>query len=121
MSMIFRKLIKPEDLNAANTLFGGTLMAWIDEAASIYAMCQMQTKSIVTVKVSEMKFKKPARQGDVLEFFCSAVKFGKTSFTLRCEVDTKTIGSESTKNRIAECEIVFVAVNENGRPIAYER
>ena len=37
----YRKLVKPEDLNAANSLFGGTLMAWIDEACVLYAMCQM--------------------------------------------------------------------------------
>ena len=35
-----RKLIKPEDLNAGGTLFGGQLLKWIDEEAAIYAETQ---------------------------------------------------------------------------------
>jgi len=33
-----RKLIKPGDLNANNTLFGGTLLKWIDEEAGIFSV-----------------------------------------------------------------------------------
>ena len=36
-----RKLIKPEDLNSRETLFGGQLLKWIDEEAAIFAMCQL--------------------------------------------------------------------------------
>ena len=43
-----RKLIKPEDLNANNTLFGGKLLLWIDEEAAIFAMCKLDTKKLVT-------------------------------------------------------------------------
>jgi len=46
MSIKFRtrKLIKPEDLNGRNTLFGGGLLAWIDEECAIYCACQMKTR-----------------------------------------------------------------------------
>jgi len=37
MQFYSRKLIKPEDLNGRNTLFGGALLGWIDEEAGIYA------------------------------------------------------------------------------------
>ncbi len=41
-----RKLIKPEDLNAGHTLFGGQLLKWIDEEAAIYAMCQLNNRRV---------------------------------------------------------------------------
>ena len=37
-----RKLIKPEDLNARGTLFGGQMLKWIDEEASIFTNCQLK-------------------------------------------------------------------------------
>ena len=35
-----RKLIKPEDLNAGKTLFGGQLLKWIDEGGNL---CNVST------------------------------------------------------------------------------
>ena len=46
-----RKLVKPEDLNASGTLFGGTLLRWIDEEAAIYVMCQLDNKNVVTINM----------------------------------------------------------------------
>ena len=61
-----RKLVMPGDENPAKRLFGGRLMQWADEATALYAMCQMRTKSLVTLKISEVLFKNPARSGDIL-------------------------------------------------------
>ena len=44
-----RKLIKPEDLNAGGSLFGGQLLRWIDEEAAIYAMCQLDNNKVITL------------------------------------------------------------------------
>ena len=49
-----RKLIKPEDLNAGHTLFGGQLLKWIDEEAAIYAMCQLNNQRVTTKFMSEI-------------------------------------------------------------------
>ena len=46
MKYYSRKWVKPEDLNANETLFGGRLLAWIDEEAVIYAMCQLESRTI---------------------------------------------------------------------------
>jgi len=39
-----RKWVKPEDLNANGTLFGGKLLAWIDEEAALYSIIQLENK-----------------------------------------------------------------------------
>jgi acyl-CoA hydrolase len=110
-----RKLIKPEDLNGRNTLFGGRLMSWIDEECAVYAVCQMQTHGIVTKYISEMNFVAPAYQGDIIEIGVETVSVGRTSLTLRCEVRVK----DSKQVIITIERLVFVAVDEAGRPAAF--
>lgn len=41
MNLHTRKWVKPEDLNPNGTLFGGSLLKWIDEEAAIYAILQL--------------------------------------------------------------------------------
>jgi len=109
-----RKLIKPEDLNAGNTLFGGRLALWIDEEAAIYTMCQLDTKHIVT-KTASFNFLSPAKQGDIIEIGVEVIKFGRTSITLH-------VIARNKENEQVLCEItdmVFVSVNEEGRPMPH--
>jgi acyl-CoA hydrolase len=48
MNFHTRKWVKPEDLNPNGTLFGGSLLRWIDEEAAIYAICQLDNQRVVT-------------------------------------------------------------------------
>ena len=41
-----RKWVKPEDLNANGILFGGKLIAWIDEEAALSKQRQNQKKKL---------------------------------------------------------------------------
>ena len=112
MNFRTRKLIKYEDLNAKGTLFGGQVLKWIDEEAAIFCMCQLNTKSIVTKAMSEINFVSSANTGDIIEIGCELVSFGTTSITIACEVRNK-----DTKQTIIRIDsIVFVLLNENGRP-----
>ena len=107
-----RKLIKPEDLNGRNTLFGGRLMSWIDEECAIYCACQMKTHQIVTKYISEMNFMAPAYQGDMIEIGVDTVSVGNTSITLSAIVRNK----DTKENLIQVDRLVFVSVDETGRP-----
>jgi acyl-CoA thioesterase YciA len=80
-----RKWVKPEDLNPNGTLFGGKLLAWIDEELALYTIIQLENTKIVTKHMSEINFRSSARQGDIIEIGIDVVKFGKTSLTLICE------------------------------------
>ncbi len=117
MNFYTRKWVKPEDLNAHGTLFGGSLLRWIDEEAAIYAIIQLGTNRCVTKYMSEINFINSARQGDIVELGIKATKFGRTSITLACEVRNKI-----TQKSILTIEsIVFVAVDENGVPRPHGR
>jgi len=119
-----RKWVKPEDLNANGTLFGGSLLRWIDEEAAIYAIIQLGNPRVVTKFVSEINFQASASQGDLLEMGIVATHFGRTSITLRAEVRNML-----TRRTILTIEkLVFVNIGESGEAephgytsITYER
>jgi len=115
MTVSFRKLVKHEDLNPAGFLFGGKLLSWIDEAAALYVMCQLETKNIVTVKISESIFKKPVKLGDYLEFITEAKAFGTSSITIDCRVETKNLKPNDERHVVFTCEAVFVAMDDGGK------
>lgn len=117
--MIFRtrKLIKPEDLNAKGTLFGGQLLKWIDEEASIFTICQLGNKNIVTKAMSEINFVSSAKTGDIIEIGCELVSFGTTSVTICCEVRNK----DNKQSIIRIDKIVFVLLDENGKPTPHNK
>jgi acyl-CoA hydrolase len=112
MNFRTRKLIKPEDLNARGTLFGGRVLSWIDEEAAIFAMCQLGKKNVVTKAMSEIDFVSTATTGDIVEMGCELVSFGITSITIACEVRNK----DTKKTIIKVDKIVFVLLDENGNP-----
>ena len=117
MNFYTRKWVKPEDLNAHGTLFGGSLLSWLDEEAAIYAIIQLGTNSCVTKYISEINFINSARQGDIIELGIKATHFGNTSITLTCEVRNKI----THKTILTVDKIVFVSVDENGKPKAHGR
>ncbi len=112
MRFFSRKLIKPEDLNAHGTLFGGSVLAWIDEEAAIYVICQLGKGNIATKFMSEIDFVSSAQLGDIIEIGMETVKFGTSSITVKCEVRQKF-----TKQTIIRIDkIVFVHLDEHGKP-----
>ena len=109
MKFYTRKLIKPGDLNANNTLFGGQLLKWIDEEAGIYAMTKLNTPRVVTKIMSEINFVSSAKQADVIEIGLEYLSIGRTSISFKCEVRNLF----TQKTIISIDKIVFVNVDEN--------
>ncbi len=110
-----RKWVKPEDLNANGTLFGGSLLKWIDEEAAIYAIVQLGNQRAVTKYMSEIDFVASAEQGDMIEMGLTATGFGRTSLTLRAQVRNMI-----TRELILSIDkIVFVNLGEDGRPVPH--
>lgn len=107
-----RKWVKPEDLNANGTLFGGKLLAWIDEEAALYSIVQLESKKVVTKYVSEINFMSSAKKGDIVEIGIEVVKFGVTSITLNCEVRNKM----THESIVTVDDIIMVNLDENGNP-----
>ena len=107
-----RKWVKPEDLNPNGTLFGGRLLAWIDEEAALYTIVQLENSKIVTKYISEINFMSSAKQGDIVEMGMEVTKFGKTSLTLKCEARNMM-----TRETILTVDnIIMVNLGKHGKP-----
>lgn len=107
-----RKWVKPGDLNANETLFGGRVLAWVDEEAALYSTVQLENKRVVTKYMSEINFKSSAVRGDVIEIGIEVVKFGKTSLNLNCEVRNKM----THETIVTVDNIIMVNLGEDGKP-----
>ncbi|KIA99531.1 acyl-CoA thioesterase [Flavobacterium sp. KMS] len=110
-----RKWVKPEDLNPNGTLFGGQLLAWIDEELALYTIIQLENYRVVTKHMSEINFKSSARQGDIVEIGIDVVKFGNSSLVLRC-----IVRNMMTRETIITIDnITMVNLGEDGKPKAH--
>ena len=107
-----RKWVKPEDLNPNKTLFGGKLLAWIDEEAALYSIIQLENSHVVTKHMSEINFMASAREGDIVEIGLEVIKFGTTSLILQCEVRNKM----THETIITVDQITMVNLDADGKP-----
>ena len=95
-------------------LFGGQLMSWIDVIGGVAA--QRYTKSAVTtVCVDNLNFLKPAFLGDTVVQEAVVTWTGRTSLEVR--VDTFVEKLDGERDLTNRAYIVFVALDENDRPI----
>ena len=107
----------PRDTNAYGTIFGGVILSYIDLAGGIEARRQ-SPKKFVTKAMREVIFVAPVHLGDLVTFYTRTVRIGKTSICIDVEVEVERLGLSGNKEtvRVTEAEVVYVAVDESGRP-----
>lgn len=108
--------IKKSDLGFHGNLFGGKLLAWLDAAGAAFAMEVSDTPRMVTVKIDECLFKKPAKEGQLIKIYGKVLGIGNTSLTLHLEARSHNVYS-GTQNVVLSTNIKFVRIDENGDPI----
>ena len=104
------------DLGFHGNLFGGKLLAWLDAAGAAYAMEVCDSPRMVTVKIDECVFKKPAKEGQLLKIYGKVLDIGKSSLTLELEARSHNVYS-GTQSVILSTNIKFVRIDENGDSI----
>ena len=104
------RLVLPGDLNQYGFLFGGRLLAWIDEASWIAASLDFPHCQFVTVAMDKVEFHHSVRQGTILRIDCDLDREGVTSVTYRVSVIDETDGPAPKFTT----RITFVSVDDNG-------
>lgn len=104
-----------KDLGVHGNLFGGIMMAWIDEAASSMAVSSCHTPNMVTVKVDELVFKKKVKEGFLIRIYGEVAAIGNTSITFKIEARKVSVytGEEDV---VVTTSTTFVRIDEEGRP-----
>jgi acyl-CoA thioesterase YciA len=116
MILISTHPIKKADLGFHANLFGGKLLAWIDAAGAAMAMEVCDTPRMVTVKIDECLFKRPAREGQLLKIYGRVASVGNTSLTLELEARAHNVYS-GQQSLILSTNIKFVRIDENNEPV----
>jgi len=115
MDLITTHPVKKSDLGFHANLFGGKLLAWLDAAAAAYASECCDSPRMVTVKIDECVFKKPAKEGQLIKIYGTVICVGNTSITLYLEARSHNVYSGQQKV-ILSTNIKFVRVDEQGDP-----
>lgn len=110
------KLVLPNDTNTLNTLFGGRLLAWMDEIASISAY-RHAGRVVVTASVNNVSFDQPIKLADTVTLEAKVSR----AFTSSLEVFVDVfVENNVTGERVKHNEAIytFVAVDQNSSPIS---
>lgn len=106
------RLVLPEDLNHFGALFGGRLLAWVDEACWIAASLDYPHCQFVTIGMDRVEFRHSVRQGSILSIQCVKEREGRTSVSYHVEVFDRR---NSSAPPIFSTAITYVSVDDTGR------
>lgn len=108
------RLMEVLDANAHGNVHGGVIMRMVDEAAAIVAIKHAR-RSVVTVRVERFDFLAPAYIGNVVTIHCAMNYVGHTSMEVGVEVTAEDLITSEVR-QIASSQVIYVALDENGKP-----
>ncbi|WP_301110102.1 acyl-CoA thioesterase [Sporosarcina sp.] len=110
------KLVLPPDTNHIQSIFGGKVLAYIDEIAAICAMKHAGTRAAVTASIDSVDFVSPALLGDVIELEAVVTSVGNTSMEVFVTVHSQNLVTGEVR-LTTESFCTMVAVDDTNRPV----
>jgi len=117
MELISSHICKASEIGVHNNMFGGFILALIDDAAAAYASQICDTPRVVTIKIDELVFKKPVKVGSILKCYGRVKEFGTTSVTLYIEMRKHNVYT-GKQEVVTHTNIKFVRIDDEGNPLA---
>jgi len=116
MELITTKVVLARDIGVHGNLFGGLMLAWLDEAGAAYA-CQIADSSrLVTKHISEVNFERPVKTGRIVKIYGKVEHIGNTSVSISLEARRHNPFS-GTQKTVCTTRMVFVQIDEEGEPL----
>lgn len=114
-----RQMVMPGDTNKHGTIFGGTIMSWMDIAA---AMCAERhcNNAVVTAHISDIDFISPIHLGHHVIIKASVNYVGRSSIVVGVRVDSEN-PFNGEKKKTTKAYLTFVSIDEMGAPQAVPR
>ncbi len=112
-----RVIMMPKDTNAMGTIFGGVFISYIDQAEAIKAY-KYASQRFVTKALNAVEFVAPVHLGDVVSFYTAIVKVGRTSLTVKVDVEAERFDEQERAHivKVTEATVVCVAIDPAGCP-----
>ncbi|HLS60445.1 MAG TPA: acyl-CoA thioesterase [Virgibacillus sp.] len=108
------RLVLPPDTNHLDTIFGGKILAYIDEVAALAAM-KHSNHVVVTASIDSVSFLSSAKVGDALTIEAFVTHTGTSSMEVYAKVTAHDL-LEDIEKLTTESFITMVAVNSKGEP-----
>lgn len=112
--VVMTQLVLPTHTNSLNSVFGGTIMSWIDICAAVAAQ-RHSSMDVVTASIDELSFVAPVYKGWVVNLKASVNFVSKTSMEVGVRVDAENPKTGETFHT-ASAYLTFVALGGNNRP-----
>jgi len=90
-------------------------MAQVDIAGSVLP-ARLSRGRIATVAVNEFVFKQPVSVGDLLSFYATVTRVGRTSITVHVEVFAERDPENLHVVKVTEANLTYVAIDREGKP-----
>ena len=112
---ITTKIVLPNDTNPLGNLFGGRLLAWMDEIAYVSAN-RHSRRVAVTASIYNVSFNKPIKLGETVTLIAKVSRAFSSSMEVIIDVfvENRTNGEQTSSNQAI---YTFVAVDQFGAPI----
>ncbi len=113
------EMVLPTHINSLNSIFGGTIMSWIDIAAAISAQ-RHSSRPVVTASIDALNFIAPVYKGWIVNLLASVNYVSNTSM----EVGVRVQAENPIQNRTfhtASAYLTFVALGDDGKPTKVPR
>jgi acyl-CoA thioesterase YciA len=117
MAVALRTIMLPRDTNQYGTIFGGVILALIDQAGFIEAR-KHGTHRWVTASVDRVDFHAPIRVGDVVEVRTRTERTGTSSVVVAVRVTAERYSTADVV-KVTEAKLTMVAVNAAGKAIPF--
>ncbi|QQK77452.1 acyl-CoA thioesterase [Salicibibacter cibarius] len=107
-------LVSPSDTNHLQTIFGGNVLAYIDEAAAIAAM-RHSGEIVVTASVDSVDFHAAVKSGDLVNVEAWVASTGRTSMVVYVHVSVENPATGDMKTTTTSF-VTMVAIDDQGKP-----
>ncbi|TVO68061.1 acyl-CoA thioesterase [Denitromonas ohlonensis] len=112
--LALRVMPMPADTNPTGDVFGGWIAAQVDIAGAIPAR-RRACGRVATISIDSFLFKQPVSVGDLLSFYATIVKEGRTSITIAVEVYAERHPEDPVVVKVTEAKLTYVSVDNEGK------
>jgi acyl-CoA hydrolase len=111
--------VMPHMQNVLGDLFGGNLMALVDQAAAVAAIRHAGSRA-VTAAIDRVDFRERIPVGSLVTCTATVDYVGRTSMDITVEVHAEMV-TTGERRHTHTAKIVFVAIDEHGKPKSVPR
>ncbi|MDY0390958.1 acyl-CoA thioesterase [Desulfobulbus oligotrophicus] len=119
MHYVATKICRASEIGYNGNLFGGAMLSWLDEAGAAFAGYLCRTPNMVTLKMDEVRFKRPVKISHHVRIYARVYQVGTTSLTIDVEARRFDF-TKDLEEIVCSTRIVYVKIDDQGQAAAID-